>query len=185
MREWVTEAIKFPKLKPWWETKSIKVNVMEKTAGINWFRKDIINKKMLVFFFSFFYFLRVRKEVSPSVLEDQLGLLDLCGRCQALPTNTKHVSIMFHNHSFQLKSLLLDFTATNYTNGANNSLWVNTDLLSFFTNFTLKKCGQKEHISARKLKCTTAHCFSWAKINQHRGIWNKKKLASMFYKGNY
>lgn len=32
---------------------------------------------------------RGRREMSPSVLEDLLGLLDLCGRCLALPKNIK------------------------------------------------------------------------------------------------
>lgn len=53
----MTTSIKFPKLKLRRETKSIKVNMMEKTVGINWFGRDVINKKLI-----FFYFLRVRKE---------------------------------------------------------------------------------------------------------------------------
>lgn len=56
---------------------------MEKTAGTNTFRGDLINKKQLLLFsFTFFYFL---KKISPSVLGVQPGLLDPYDQCLALP----------------------------------------------------------------------------------------------------
>lgn len=157
-------------LQLWWKQSQSEWTRWKRLQGLIDLEVDVINKRLLSFSFSLFYFLRGNVTFSPG------GPAWPSGPLWPVPGSPyKHIFTMFHCDSFKLDSQLPDCTVTNWKNYVNGSLWINI-VFTFcpFSPISPWKKKKMEIVKLRKQKCTSAHCFSWAKINQHGGIWNKK-----------